>query len=467
MPSPRHRRIFLVLLSTALLISIVGSAAARPPPQPLCEVCSDTVVADSAVEESTVTIQIDESGTGHWTVRFDIEEDVSLDPEKLQRDADESLRGHVNEPEPRNLSVTVDGDSAVITYEIPRMGHRTVGDVLVVDYFYSHGDQGHWYGVNADTVVIQGPDETVLTRSPTHLTANESAVVLDGEYGDVFARTISTGWFLAYAPNDGVVASGATTLGIGIDIAQAKIGGLPGAAWLPIAVLLSYLGYLYRRGEVLIDRSPRTQVQYVLGLTAVLAVATLVIDLVSSVLGSPAPFVQQLEGAVFTWTYGAVFTGPLLVLILLASAIQFSLITSRFDVEVPDRWQVGGAVTVALVVLIGGLLAAGTDSSATRRFGMVVAILTPLLFFPLGRAERRSRRVFLAGTITISPLLVALSFGPYAGYTTLFFPLLFVPWTLVTGAIGSFGYIIGLDRREEATGEEDHRGGTIHSPSTE
>lgn len=448
MPGPRHRRLFLVLLSMALLLSIVGSVAARPPPQPLCEVCSDTVVPDSAVEESTVTIQIDGSGTGHWVVRFDLEDDVSLDREQLQRNAHESLGGHVNEPEPRNLSVTLDGDLAVITYEIPRMGHRTVGDVLVVDYFYSHGEQGHWYGVNADTVVITGPEGTVLSRSPGYATGNESAVVLYGDHGDVFAQTISRGWYLAYAPNDGVVAAGATALGIGIDIAQAKIGGLPGAAWLPIAVLLSYLGYLYRRGAMLIDRSPRTQFQYVLGLTAVLAVATLVIELVSSVLGPPAPFVQQLEGAVFTWTYGAEFTGPLLVFVLIASAIQFSLVTSRFGVEIPDRWQVGGALAIALVVLIGGLLAAGTDSSATRRLGMVVAILTPLLFFPLGRSERRNRRLFLAGTIVISPLLVALSFGPFTGYAKQFLPSLFVPWALVTGAIGSFGYMLGRDRRE-------------------
>ncbi|WP_259516936.1 hypothetical protein [Halanaeroarchaeum sp. HSR-CO] len=440
----RRRRILLLILAVAVLVSFAASVTARPPPQPLCEVCSDDVVADSVVEESTVSIEIDGTGTGRWVVTFDLDDGVTPDGAQLQRDAREALRGHHEESMPRNLSVDVSGDTAVVTYEVPEMGHRALGDVLVVDYFYSHGDESHWYGVNADRVVVRGPTDTTLTRAPQGVRSNESAIVLTGTHGDIFDQTISTGWYLAFADEDTVFAAVGTTIGIGIDIAAAKIDGLAGAIWLPMAILISVLGVLYRRGAALAERTLFQRLRFGVALGAALAVGSVVVELVG---GSSEPLLEHLEDVVFSLLFGAVLTSDVLLAMLLAGAVQFVLVTPRIDIDVPTTLIPDGAVAVSVMILLGSVWAAGTAVGATAVYGTIVAVLTPLLFLPLGQTVRRRHRVVLTFTIVVAPILLALGFGPFSEYTKMFFPTLYVPWALVTGAIGAVGYSYGLTIR--------------------
>lgn len=70
------RAVFVAALVGILLLSAVGSpVSARPPPQAVCGVCSDTLV-DAAAEngvaigmaESSLSIRIDRSGTARVTL---------------------------------------------------------------------------------------------------------------------------------------------------------------------------------------------------------------------------------------------------------------------------------------------------------------------------------------------------------------------------------------------------------------
>lgn len=448
----RRRVLLFTVVALVVLVAFSASVDARAPPQPLCEVCADEVVDGDVVEESTVTIQIDGTGTGHWTVRLELVEETSLADSAVERRALDALTGHRNEPDPRNLSVSVSGERVVMSYDVPRMGHRSVGDVLIVDYFYSHGDDGHWYGVNADRVVVRGPSDGVLTESPAAVTANETAVVLEGDYGDVFTNTISTGWYLAYAHDRGVVSVVATTLGVGVDVAQAKMDGLLSAIWLPIAIIATVLGLLYRQESIVSHRGPRERIQAVAALTAVLLVASIFVHVVVSFGRSAGPLVRQLERAVFSLMYGTVLMGGLLVGISVVGATLYVLTAPRFEFSVPNEWIRVGGVFVSVTSVVGGIWAAGTDIWLTDAYAAGVAMVTAGVFLPLGLTDRRSSQVLMAFTILTSPALVALGFGPFSGYTNQFFPLLFVPWALVTVAVGTLGYAYGVSRRE-TTGE--------------
>ena len=447
---PRRGRSVAVGVLLIVLLATVTLAAGRPPPQPLCEVCEDDVLNGSDVESSTVTIEIDEAGVGHWTARLDLRTNASIDPRTMQSASEDALRGHRDEATPRNLAVTVTDDTAVLTYDVPQMGHRSVGGVLVVDYLHSQGDGGRWYGVNADRIVVTGPEGTTLIRAPADYRLNGTALALEGAYGDPFDRTISPGWYLAFAGDDGLFAQAATHLGIGIDIAQLNGADLPGTVVLPTAILAAFLGMISRWGRSTTDRSPGMGLRSIAGVTLGLAIAGFLLAALVSWL-TTGTFLLRGGALLFGLLLTVSLLGPLLALAALGVGTQYVVLSGRFDLDVDTRWLVRYGIGIAGITLAVAPFAAGTFGQLSTLYGSAVCVLVPTLFGPLALADRRRVRWLLAAAILSSPLLVSLGWAPYGSYGALYAPLFTLSWALVVGALGTLVYTAGSSNRRTST----------------
>ncbi|WP_136687601.1 hypothetical protein [Halorhabdus amylolytica] len=436
---PRRGRSVAVGILLIVLLATVTLAAGRPPPQPLCEVCEDDVIEGSDVESATVTIEIDGDGVGHWTARLDLRANASIDPRAMQSAAEDALRGHRGEATPRDLSVTASGDTVVLTYDVPRMGHRSVGGVQVVDYFHSQGDSGRWYGVNADRIVVTGPEGTTLVRAPADYRLNGTALALEGAHGDSFERTISPGWYLAFAGDDGLFARAATHLGIGIDIAQLKGADLPGTVVLPTAILAAFLGMISRWGRSTTDRSPGTRLRSIAGVTVGLAIAGFLLAALVSWL-TTGTFLLRGGALLFGLLLAVPLLGPLLALAALGVGTQYVVLSGRFDLDVETRWFVLYGIGIAGIALTVAPFAAGTIGRLSTLYGGGVCALVSTLFAPLALADRIRVRWLLAVTILVSPFLVSLGWAPYGNYGAIYVPMFTVVWALVAGTLGAIAY---------------------------
>ncbi|WP_135663396.1 hypothetical protein [Halorhabdus rudnickae] len=430
---PRCDRAVVAGALLVVLLATVTIAAARPPPQPLCEGCSGDVVDGSDVESSTITIALDENGRGHWTGRLDLRANASINSQSVQSAAKDALRGHRDEATPRNLSVNASADAVTIGYDVPRMGHRSAGGVLIVDYFHSQGEQGRWYGVNVDRVVVTGPEGTQLIRAPEQYRLNETALAIDGEYGDTFARTISPGWYLTFGQDDGILTSVASHFGIGVDIAQLKGAAIPGTAIIPTIVLGACLAFRDRLAGTVADVSTKTAALSVVAIAGLAAAAAVTVG---------------LDGATFLLVMSATLLAPLVALSLVLVGLQYGLLAGRFGFDLDARWIVRSAAVGVVLALLAAPLVAGSLGPIAIGYGSVVAVAAPTLFVPLALAERRPVRWLLAVVIVLSPLLLTLGWAPYGSYGAMYAPGLLAAWALLTAAIGMAGYTVGRARRD-------------------
>jgi hypothetical protein len=447
---PSRGRVILLAV-TVLLVLTATSVVAGPPPQPLCEACSGEVLNHSDVEKATVAINVDESGVGHRRIKADLAAGAAVDREKISAAATDTLRGHRGESEPRNLSVAVHPDSVVMTYEIPEMGHRSVGDVLVVDYFYQRGEPGRRFVVNAERIVLTGPDGTTLTRGLDGASTNDSAIVFEGSYGDRYhAPTESIGeqpgvpqGFVAFAQAETLRTTIATYIGVGIAVASAKASVLPDAVMLPTLVLAAFLVFTRHYGERLSETTRRRRYTLVGALASALAVGSWILTPIVSdfsrygTIGSQ--YQSAFEGLVFL---GLLVGAPSVLSITAVVGLQYLLTRSEGEPTVPPEWVRDGAVVLAGLALLGGIWAAGNDTPVARLYGSVVGWLVALLFMPLGMARTRRVAFSLTATILAAPTLVILGMGPF-GYIALYFPLTLVPWALVVGSVGTLTCVYG------------------------
>ncbi|MFB6128150.1 MAG: hypothetical protein ABEJ47_00165 [Halorhabdus sp.] len=425
----RSRRRGFVTAGILVGLLIAGAiAAARPPPQPLCEVCSGDVLRDNAVEDSTVVIEIDERGTGHWRVRLDLRTNASVDPSAVRLAAGDTLRGHRGEATPRNLSVRVTDDTAVLTYDVPRMGHWSAGGVLVVDYFHAQGDGGRWYGVNADRVVITGPPGSALLRAPDAHRVNGTAVAIGGTYGDTFARTVSPGWYLTFADDGSVLSRVASHLAVGVDVAGLKATDFLSTAVVPTILLAACLGVLARWRPTPGDISRTRGLLAVVGVIGGLLVA--------------ASLSVGVDGAAFLVVMSATVLAPLAALSVVGVAIQYALLTGRFGPSLGARWLIRYGVAVAALAVVAAPFVAGTLGPIATGYGSVIAVATPTLFVPLALTDRHPERWLLAASVLVSPLLLTLGWAPYGNYATMYAPTITAGWGLFTVLVGSAAYIV-------------------------
>jgi hypothetical protein len=452
-----------------LLPAAVGTSVdARPPPQAVCGVCSDALVdaadddgVDVGIAASSLSIRIDESGTGHWTARVrltgdgveTLRENHSLRDRIVQRVPD---RGYVAVEEPQSLTTSMNGETLIVEYEVPGMAHESVGGVYVVDFFYWHGGESRWFYLAADSMAMRGPPGTVVSHAPADATADATAAdhAVTWEGSDEQYDPLGVRSHVVFAPNDGVVSSVATTLGIGIDVAQLKAQDLV-AAVAPLAILAVVVAMLRRFESRLTELSRRELVGLVIG---PLAAVGLTAATVETLVGVSGPMTDQLGEFMFYLLFVVAGTGAGPALLVGGPLVVGQILLARrlLEEEVMGTTDSMEAVTRLLLwptaVLLAGqwLLfpaaaagAAGYDAT----YGLVSLVVPPLYFVPLAITRQRETSLQLAFVtgLLFSPIPVVVALAPHTAANLVIgsLALRYVPWGLVVAVTGVFAYVAG------------------------
>jgi len=458
------RVVFVVALVGIILLSAAGSpVSARPPPHAVCGVCSDTLldVADESgvaigFTGSSLSIRIDQSGTGHWTARVTLtgagvetlRENQSLRDRIVQQVYE---RGYVAVEEPQALTSSMNGNTLLVKYEVPNMAHESAGSVYVVDFFYWHGGEARWFYLAADSMTMRGPPGTVVSHAPADSTPDGDVVTWEGsdqQYDPLGVRS-----HVVFAPDDGAISTAATTLGIGIDVAQLKAQDIV-AAVAPVAILAAVLGLLWRFGDRLAGLSRLRLIALVGGPLAAIGLTAATVE---TLVGVSGPLTEQLGDFLFYLIFVVVGTGAGPALILGGSLVAGQILLTRRLLEGETGttesmasvtrlllWPI--ATVLAAQWLLFPAAAAGAAGYDTT-YGLVSLVLPSLYFVPLAVTRRWGtplRIVFITGLL-FSPVPVVFALAPHTGMTLVSMSLVlrYVPWALVVAAIGILAYAAG------------------------
>ncbi|MFA9516882.1 hypothetical protein ACERIT_06650 [Halopenitus sp. H-Gu1] len=460
------RAVFIAVLVGVILLSTVGSpVSARPPPHAVCGVCSDTLVDAAAdndiaisMAESSLTIEIDESGTGHWTARVSLtgtgvetlRENQSLRDHVVQRVFD---RGYVAVEEPQSLTTSMNGSTLTVEYDVPGMAHQSAGGVYVVDFFYWHGGEARWFYLAADSMTMRGPPGTVVSHAPTDAAIADEAVTWEGsdqQYDPLGGRS-----HVVFAPNNGIISGAATSFGIGVDVAQLKAQDLA-AVGVPLVLLTGVVALLGRFGHRLAALSRSRRIALVVGPLVAVGVAAATVE---TLVGVSGPLFEQLGDFLFYLVYVIAATGAAPALVLGGPLVLGQIVLARRLLNTGTAATEAGtneAVTRLLLwptaaVLAGQWLlfpvaaagAAGYDTT----YGLVSLVLPTLYFLPLAVTRQRETPLtigFIAGLV-LAPVPIVFALAPHTGMALVnrSLALLYVPWTLVVAAIGIIAYASG------------------------
>jgi hypothetical protein len=467
------RVVAVAALVGIILLSTIGSpVSARPPPHAVCGVCSDTLV-DAAAEngvsidrvESSLSIRMDRSGTGRWAARVTLtgsgvetlQENQSLRDKIVQRVYE---RGYVAVEEPKSLATSMNGDTLLVKYEVPNMAHESAGGVYVVDFFYWHGGEARWFYLAADSMTMRGPPGTVVSHAPADSTPDGDVVTWEGsdqQYDPLGVRS-----HVVFAPDDGAISTAATTLGIGIDVAQLKTQDIV-AAVAPVAILAAVLGLLWRFGYRLAGLSRLRLIALVGGPLAAIGLTAATVE---TLVGVSGPLTEQLGDLLFYLIFVVVGTGAGPALILGGSLVAGQLLLARRLLGgEADTTGTMEAVTCLLLWptatvlaaqwLLFPVAAAGAAGYDTT-YGLVSLVLPSLYFFPLAVTRRWGTPLRIAFTtgLLFSPIPVVFALAPHTGMSLVRMSLVlrYVPWGLVVAAIGVLAYAAGY--RSVATERE-------------
>jgi hypothetical protein len=290
----------------------------------------------------------------------------------------------------------------------------------------------------------------VVTDTPAGATREDGGVVWTREGDESYdSYPISQGTFVAFADDNGVVKRAAAHVAVGATIADAKLRDLPGTGFLPVVILGIYAILLVRRGEAFLERTRLQRVAVVGGLTAGLALASVLVTLLVRNVDRSGGLGAQFGDAVTTVLFPALGVVPVFVPMVGFLGIQYlfgRFVAPSLDERWYDRsfvWP--GFAIVGLGVLSLPFVVASSGTIATVAAGLAAATAV-LLFAPLGVAYRQSARsqYLLAAGIVGAPLVLALGFGPYSNFGRLYFPVYFVPWALVVGALGVPAFVMGV-----------------------
>lgn len=467
------RILFITVLLGAIFLPVFSAPVdARPPPQPVCGVCSDELVEAAHendvpidVSDSELGIQIDRSGTGHWTANVTLtgpgvealRENASLRNRVVQRVFE---RGRVAVTNPQSLSTSMTGNTLLVEYAVPDMAHESVGSVSVVDFFYWHGGDARWFYLAADSMTIQGPPGTVVTHAPDHTTTTEGTVTWTGseqQYDPLGERT-----HIVFAPSSGISSSIATGVGIGLDVAELKAQDL-GAAGPPLAILAAVVALLRRFGGRVAAFERNRLIGIVFGPLVVLGLLAATIE---TLVGVTGPLTDQLGDFFFYLFFIVAATGAGAALVFGGSLVVGQLLLLRWLLE-KNMGETGPDTDDAVLrmllwpaaVVLGGQwlflpVAAAGAAGYDATYGLVSLILPAAFFVPLAASHERGSRHHLAFTvgIVLASIPVVFAFAPHTGMTLVRVPLpvRYVPWALAVGAVGTVSYAWG---RRLAAGE--------------
>jgi len=176
-------------------------ATASPQPSEICGPCGSSFAEaaedqsfDVNVTETTVSIQIHPNGSATWLVTNRLTAstaDLSTDPETLDHIAREAttsggLPNGYGDEKVEFQSSTLENNTVQIMFRDPNAANHHFG-VFVVDYFHSAGlNEGRI--LNADSVSIHGPAETVVLNDPREFAGHNHAG--DDEHPTVTDNTL-------------------------------------------------------------------------------------------------------------------------------------------------------------------------------------------------------------------------------------------------------------------------------------
>ena len=397
----RRAALLALLVLLPLLVPMAGASSG---PLPVCGVCGTSFVGAARdhgvpleIEHSELVVDVGRNGTGRWRAEVDVnasaadrfrENPALLD--SIVAEVYAEWRPLVEDP--HDLSARTDGSTVVVTFTVPEMAHRGVGNVLLVDYFNSGGTD-RYYRLDADRFVLRGPAGTTLVNDPPGATREGGAAVwtADDDY-----TSFDDGTYVAFGPNRDAWTLTAAQLSIAMDAAPYMADHLVVAASLPTVILAVGLAAVTAVHRRFVDGG---SIRNAGGLVALVAagclLAVFAFDAADGALGALGVFVTLLS------------IGIGLVAAVVPERSRDALTLRRLV-----------AITAVPAVLVTAVLAAGFDLSFPGELVTGVAVvLALLLFLPAGYAAGRSREVGrLYGAILLAPAAAVLPMVPIGGF---------------------------------------------------
>lgn len=361
-------------LGALLVVAIVALAGCSYTPSSICPVCDDRLSNSAAdrgvnvtVAESEFEVYLRSDGGARWEIR------VRLDGEGVEsfRTNDSLRRAVVRDrfanssgpapTEPRNLSIAMDGDTLVVSFDDPGLGDRHPGGVLAVDRFHYQSGPSP-FTLRADRMAIHPPDGWVVLNEPPGASVQSDTVV--------WTRGVASGTYVVVGPDD----SRATTA-MGQVAVASEVASWAGGPWLASTVFpVVLLGVLL---YVLLDRVPheaRSVTDHRVNHELVGTLAVTGVGLVAA-----AGVIVEVHGGIIDSESGAlaVFVGLPALAFLVAGRVAHRRPVIRLP---PAMVAVGCAplVTLWLVLTTGGI--GGLEALLTGVWAVVMVIVGSIAF---------------------------------------------------------------------------------------
>jgi hypothetical protein len=433
---PPSAVLLLVFLTSVLVLTLPGGAAA-PPPADACSVCHSLETRETTtVVESSLTVRVDAPSASTWTSRVTVDDATATRLAEnrtrlsaLVTDSFRDTRATVVD-DPQNVSYTLDGQTLRVRYTVPEtVQSGRAGVVLFTGFRAGPGESR--VAVNADRLVVRGRSGQAVTHA-----LGRGAV--DGEqvrWRRQESRTLDG--VVAFAAAGGPLGQATTAFSIRSYRLGELAPGIVAFGALPALVLgLGSLGLLlgasrFQTGDsVRVARHATTVLRGLLvGSLAYIVLVGLLSVLWRSLLWLPLVLGALLAGPV-------VLTGTTLLVLSKLPAVVEQTPVNPGDHRRSVSTLAAAAVAVwTLVLVIGGPLSAP-----------LVLLCSPLAFLPFGvlAGTNHLARWLLPPVTALGALVASVPFAQQSG-------LLFVsPGVLalalvVSGLLGASLFVLGCD----------------------
>ena len=407
-----------LLLVVVALPAVVVPAAAAPPPEEVCGACGtqfEAAVEDAggsvSVAESALDVQVYANGSARVVVENRL---AGPGSDWVADNADTVVnaladRGDGFAPAPSDATLRVAGETVTVSYTTTDVARPSVGDVVLVDAFRDTASSS--WTVNADHFRLSGPAGYAFTSGPSD-TENG---VWDADRDDVLGAG-----FVAFAPDDGVVSTGATQLALTIETGPQFLANAALVLAVPVVALTGLLrGFDAVGGRLTLPTDPTRAGTAVAAGSIVVLVA-----LVAS--GRPTTY--------FMWGTTPLFAA------LTGLAVGVLSATGRVH-----DWRALAAAAVGTPLLLGVL---GAVVGANAHPEIALPTVGRALTAGLLAAQVWTFAVVGAVDGTSNWLRVVAVVAPLAGVVALLgpgalFPPLVVLWLAVLALIGLPAYLLG------------------------
>lgn len=401
---PPHA-VLVTVVAVVALLTVAPASLAAPPPAGICGVCgsafeqsAERAGVNATVSESDLTVQVTADGDSHWTAH------ATLSREAADRfAANQTLLEYVVTrtyassrsvvDEPQNLTVTLNDRIVTTTFTVENVAHRHTGNVLLFDIFAQAPPNGDAY-IDADRLTVRGPPGMAVTHAPASGNVTGPRVVWTSADNRMGSPKINRKSYIAFAPDDGIVAQIASDVAI-----RGALLGTIGTELRNYALIPALFSGLLALGLLFVGRrlptglaSSRTVIRW-LAVGAVLYAALTVTGFV----GADDDF-----GVILT----VVGVGLAIPTVLTATVVVLA--------EHLERGSSGSLTHLASGAIIGWILALvlGVPFSS-----LLVLGVGPLVYLPFGflAAEHHPIRVLFPVVVALGAFVAAYPLVPRVG----------------------------------------------------